>query len=172
MLALRLSRLAKSSIHHIHPIILFRMIITKVTSTFAETTVHTDYGKFLLGTKRYVLQAGVAILHPMDGTLKLPTVVIPSIGEVPEYDITPHPELLIKDEGTTDPQLVCIARRGWSAHQNSDVPDESPVPTLDEAAAELSSGHDANGEPWPVPRVPAVPLEEALAEAGKLKGGN
>jgi hypothetical protein len=132
------------------------MDITKVTADEEGLVVESDIGQMLIGGKRYFLEAGVTMLFITKGPPE-PKVVVPSVDGSSSVVLS----------GTTDPQLVCLARRGWSAHQMVPMPDEFPVPTVGESTAELASGQDVNGEPWPVPRLPAVPLEEALAAAKK-----
>lgn len=138
------------------------MSINKVTTDDDGLIVESDLGQMLIGGKRYFLEAGAASMLLLDGTPE-PKVTVPGMGSRPTIDIT----------GTTDATLVCLARRRDTAGREAweglpKMNDELPIPTVEEARTELASGEDIYHGKWPVPRLIAVPLEEALAEAKRL----
>ena len=143
------------------------MNITKAVVEQELTRVESNLGRMLIGGKRQILEAGATPLLSLDGMLAL-TVSIPGLSAN---------DRSIEIEGTTDALLVCLARRNDTVHRDyvdgmPKIDEQMPVPTDAEAKSELISGEDSYHGKWPMPRLIAVPLEEALAEAKKLKEGN
>ena len=143
------------------------MNITRAVVEQEGARVESDLGRMLIGGKRRILEAGATPLLSLDG---LPEVTV----KIPGLSANDPP---IEIEGTTDATLVCLARRSDTVHRDyaegmPKIDEEMPVPTDAEAKSELISGEDSYHGKWPVPRLIAVPLEEALAEAKKMKEGN
>ena len=62
----------------------------------------------------------------------------------------------------TDPLLVCLVRRAWTARNKRKGPrvKNLDIPTYAEAEAELASGKDKYGGKWPIPILPSVAFFE------------
>ena len=138
------------------------MKITNAKYDQAGLTVQFDGGEWgRLDWKKHMLDYGVAVFIPPVGS-GLPnwTLHIPSF-----QDDSPHDVL----RGTSDPVLVCMARRAFSRMnmpERISPSEEYPeVITEEEASRELASGRDALGREWPKPLAPAVPLENTIRAA-------
>ena len=92
------------------------------------------------------MEAGAVVVEPHDPPIR--AVVIPASENYGETVI----------RGTTDPQLVCLGRRGWSIAafglSDGSPEKEMDVPSEAEARAELFSGKDIFGYEWPSPVIP------------------
>jgi hypothetical protein len=110
--------------------------------------VEAEGGTVVLLGKQYLMGAGVVYVRAAG--LQLTPVTVPASPGYGELKVEP---------GTTDPQLLCLARRGymlaevgdWSADKQEI---EMDVPTEAEALTELFSGKDIFGGSWPSPKLP------------------
>ena len=113
---------------------------------YGGVVVTAGGGDYTLLGKRYVLEAGAVVVEPQKAPVT--DVDIPAIGEYPPKTI----------RGLTDPQLVCMGRRAWSAAAfglmkgRDGIPFD--VPTEEDARKELFSGRDIFGYEWPSPVIP------------------
>ena len=110
---------------------------------------------FLLG-KRYPMQMGAVYVESTEPAF--PTVTIPATEGYGEQKLL---------SGTTDPQLLCLARRGYTLAEVGDWSPEKPeiqmdVPDEAEARKELFSGKDIFGGVWPAPKLPLNVAEKRL----------
>ena len=102
---------------------------------------------FLLG-KQYPMQMGAVYVESTEPAF--PTVTIPATEGYGELKLS---------SGTTDPQLLCLARRGYTLAEVGDWSPEKQeiemdVPEEAEARKELFSGKDIFGGSWPSPKLP------------------
>lgn len=120
--------------------------------------IRFDGGWGRLDWKKGMLDYGVAVFIPPVGS-GLPNwkFHIPPFQDDGPHDV---------QRGTSDPVLVCLARRAYSRFQMPEKigpGEEYPeVITEEEAIRELASGNDALGREWPKPVAQAVPLEDSI----------
>jgi hypothetical protein len=118
-----------------------------------------DWGR--LDWKKAMLDYGVAVFIPPVGS-DLPNWMlhIPPFHHDGPHDV---------QRGTSDPVLVCMARRAFSRFQMPEKigpGEEYPeVITEEEAIGEFASGRDALAREWPKPLAQAVPLEDTIRAA-------
>ena len=118
------------------------MKIIRAVNVRESVVVETDMGKIILFGKIYVLAAGVACAKWVRGPY-FPKVRIPAFGDYSDQNLA----------GTSDPVLVCLARRGFTQRDTEKYLTELTVPDENEALEENHSGQDMFGGTWPAPRV-------------------
>ena len=132
------------------------MKILRAKKVRGAVIVEAEGGTVVLLGKQYLMGAGVVYVRAAG--LQLSPVTVPASPGYGELKV---------ESGTTDPQLLCLARRGytlaevgdWSPEKQEiemDVPDEA------EARKELLSGKDIFGGVWPVPKLPLNVAESRL----------
>lgn len=109
-----------------------------------------------MDVKHGLLEYGVAVLRPSN------------LGDLPDFKtraiVHGGVELDVM-YGTTDPVLVCLARRAWTAGNLDGGFRFIQIPTMEEAMQELRSGKDVYGRTWAVPLATPETLEETLRRA-------
>ena len=110
--------------------------------------------------KRFMLEWGGAFLVArVEDRFPQWEFRFPAFGEYPSLPV---------HRGTTDPSILCLARRARTVLNMTPVDGSQralDVPDGKEAIAELQSGQDIYGGEWPVPLSTLEPLDDTIRAA-------
>jgi hypothetical protein len=116
--------------------------------------LETDMGELAVWGRDYLMDAGLASVRGTNGN---PPFFMEEfqMPEDKENNILPR-----KFRGTTDPVIVCMARRYHTFHNIE--PADFPIPTMKEARKELYSGKDLFGGKWANPILPEKKFKDSI----------